>query len=168
MALIKKCNAMPIKWKVYQFACWYYLFWLVLVLCTGVYLIVSDDDQSYGKYWTLLFPLVMIVKPVLGLKFIRHLKSGTFYTKNGFILFSLFFLFNIIFTFYVAVGFCLAVAQESKMNWNDGWYTLQIVASFLFILSSGYFMRFDMRLSRLVHKMRFDDINSIGLQQSNP
>lgn len=153
---------MPLKWKIYSLCNWYYLLWLLLVLGFGVYMMVSDADQSYKGYWVMVFPLVMIVKPILSIRFISYLKTQAYYTKNEFIFFSLYFLANIIFTFYVAVAVLLMVVQENKQGWNNSISIAAVIVSLLFLFASGYSVKYDMPLKNLIRNQRFTQANTIG------
>lgn len=153
---------MPLKWKIYSLASWYYLLWLLLVLGVGTYMMLSDDDQSYAGYWVMVFPLVMIVKPILSIRFISYLKTQAYYTKNEFIFFSLYFLANIIFTFYVAVAVLLMLVQENKQGWNNSISIAAVIVSLLFLFASGYSVKYDMPLKNLIRNQRFTQANTIG------
>jgi len=153
---------MPLKWKIYSLASWYHLLWLLLVLGVGTYMMLSDDDQSYAGYWVMVFPLVMIVKPILSIRFISHFKTQAYYTKNEFIFFSLYFLANIIFTFYVAVAVLLMAVQENKQGWNNSISIAAVIVSLLFLFASGYSVKYDMPLKNLIRNQRFTQANTIG------
>src|SRR4051794_741093 len=101
---------MPLKWKVYYWCCIYCLvFNLATVGFTGYGIIQSYETPR--DILLVLIPAVMLLKPLLSLKFIVALKKGAALHEDYFFFFTAMFVLNVIYTIIACILFVEFIAH---------------------------------------------------------
>jgi len=152
---------MPLKWKMYYWCCIAYIACYTLLIGA---IFIMDYPPEHGKIdfealldILLLFAILFIplVKPILSIRFITHLRKKETCKNRELILFTVFFVVNIILTAVFISILCNTFHPRASI-----WFL--IICIMALIITSVYLIIFDMPLKKLVYNANVEDISVIG------